>query len=250
MLPPSHSVIFPTELLELIIFATWHLPLSSQDRIIFMTSSALVSRAWADLFSRVSSMDVFIPSPNYLSKYLAMARDAKDTQNKSRISSCRSMSLTINYKPLYMQPRTYETPRMAKALSNLLCFLSGQGERHFPNLQRLSVDHANATFDADIFDVFLFNPFPTMITDLNLLYSYHLKTPPWLIEASKARYGHWQKSLTWSFSSVRRLYIVGGPKELVTDVAMVCPNLEDLSIDRLFDTYELSRPNMNIPAKR
>ncbi|KAJ7163556.1 hypothetical protein C8R43DRAFT_989986 [Mycena crocata] len=60
----------PVELMENIISAAWHLPLSVKERFTLMRSCMFVNSTWADIFDLISSRDVYIPSPAFCDHFL------------------------------------------------------------------------------------------------------------------------------------------------------------------------------------
>ncbi|KAK0186721.1 hypothetical protein F5146DRAFT_1124432 [Armillaria mellea] len=65
------AVLFPAEIIELIIHETWKLPLTHKDRLAFMRTSLHVSSQWLFAFLRESLTDVYFVSLRY-SYYLTI----------------------------------------------------------------------------------------------------------------------------------------------------------------------------------
>ncbi|KAK0455717.1 uncharacterized protein EV420DRAFT_557424 [Desarmillaria tabescens] len=56
----------PTELLEVVVLEFWYSEHSSKDRITFMKACPLINNLWKEVFARISSRDVYIPTVAYL----------------------------------------------------------------------------------------------------------------------------------------------------------------------------------------
>jgi hypothetical protein len=67
---PCHaSPRLPAEIVELVIEHAWLTPQSIDDRVSLMTKHVLISKGWLELYLRVSSRHIYIPTPSYL-RYL------------------------------------------------------------------------------------------------------------------------------------------------------------------------------------
>ncbi|PBK75441.1 hypothetical protein ARMSODRAFT_999885 [Armillaria solidipes] len=60
----------PPELVDIIIAEFWYSELPSKDRIAFMTACPLINSTWRDVYARITSRDIYVPTVAYL-LYLA-----------------------------------------------------------------------------------------------------------------------------------------------------------------------------------
>ncbi|KAK0206038.1 hypothetical protein DFS33DRAFT_1311885 [Desarmillaria ectypa] len=67
----------PFELVEAIISEFWFAEHASEDRIAFMTSCPLISTVWRDVYARVISRDIYVPTLNYLFHLCSIIRSTK-----------------------------------------------------------------------------------------------------------------------------------------------------------------------------
>ncbi|KAK0490310.1 hypothetical protein IW261DRAFT_1587831 [Armillaria novae-zelandiae] len=56
----------PVELVEAVVLEFWCSENSSKDRITFMKSCPLINNLWKDVFARISSRDIYVPTIEYL----------------------------------------------------------------------------------------------------------------------------------------------------------------------------------------
>jgi hypothetical protein len=222
----------PIELIENIISEVWSSPLSSDERITLMTSSALVNKTWSNMFFRVSFKDVYIPCPSYFDQYLRILREDSpifDEHTKSLPDIlCRSINLMVEHTPIYPAlVSTCDEPPMGKVLSDLAYTLTSIP--YLPNLRTISVEYLNTGFD-DLFDNFRFISFPEQVTDLELTFTFTPLTPRWLVDALRTNPVR-QECIQWALPSIRRLSIKGGSEALIADMVSVCPEMEVLEID-------------------
>ncbi len=60
----------PPELVDIIIAEFWYSELPSKDRITFMTGCPLINTIWRDVYARITSRDIYVPTVAYM-LYLA-----------------------------------------------------------------------------------------------------------------------------------------------------------------------------------
>lgn len=232
----------PVELIENIIAATWALPLTSEDRITFMTSSLLVNKTWMVAFMRISSIDVHIPSPQYVWNFFRLICGATlissiDKRFKSYPSQLiKSITIRIDNDATHPNPsKGFEHP-MGKALTDALDSLRIV---RCPSLQRLTVEYHNCLFD-DIASNWRFIHFPSELTELELKYTFSSHTPPWLIESLRSNHERNTNPVPWSLPSVIRLSILGASPALVEDVVSRSPKVESITTDDYINLDENS----------
>ncbi|PBL03855.1 hypothetical protein ARMGADRAFT_36546 [Armillaria gallica] len=74
----------PPELVDIIIAEFWYSELPSQDRITFMTTCPLINTTWRDVYARITSRDIYVPTVAYL-LYLASIICCKLWPNNSAV---------------------------------------------------------------------------------------------------------------------------------------------------------------------
>ncbi|KAK0450332.1 uncharacterized protein EV420DRAFT_1562995 [Desarmillaria tabescens] len=62
----TSNVQLPTELVECIILEIWNSEHPSDERITFMTACPLINSVWKDVFARITSRDIYVPTVAYL----------------------------------------------------------------------------------------------------------------------------------------------------------------------------------------
>ena len=211
----------PFELVEAIVAETWFMPLTSRERVAFMTSAPLVSRAWLAIYSHISRRNVHIPSPSYLDRFLAML--SKDYP----LDLCQSIAFSTD--TLHRHPYSLNKP-----LINLLYTIS---LFRLPNLHTFSLVYATPypdEFLIDLADTFDFAPFPPQITSLQLtLADPEHTSDPWTLISSLPCHpstAH-RRRLSWPLPSVNHLTIRGATELAIVNLVSACPNLSILSID-------------------
>ena len=214
----------PFELVEAIVAETWLMPLTPRERIAFMTSAPLVSRAWLSIYSRISRRHVHIPSPFYLDRYLAML----DTDYP--LDLCQSITFTTDTTSMHCHPYSTNKP-FVNLLYTIALF-------RFPSLHTLSLIYTATPhpdeFLLDLAETFEFAPFPAQITSLELTLANPDHTPdPWTILFSMCSHSNTahQRRLVWPLPSVNNLTIRGATELAIVNLVSVCPNLSVLSID-------------------
>ncbi|KAJ6465212.1 hypothetical protein C8R47DRAFT_50953 [Mycena vitilis] len=214
----AHKLLqLPVELVEHIISTAWHMPLTSQERIVFMRSSALVNSTWADIFDLVSSRHVHVPSSafcdhftqrllrdhftqhsrsrshartpavlSFLRRFLDRFRGPAKLPIQARSANLRCQSLTIQIPNVDVHPDCKGSTRqpMAGVLDDLLEMIDAHSL--VPNLRRLSIEYVNTGFDDMLHRVAL-AALPPQVTHLELRYSFSPAMPSWLVEALRPR---------------------------------------------------------------
>ncbi|KAJ7483455.1 hypothetical protein FB451DRAFT_1439534, partial [Mycena latifolia] len=210
------------ELVERIIITTWHMPLSSNERITFMESSMLVNSTWADIFDSISSRDVYIPSSTFCEHFIQRLRAPKSVTPtiRSRSVNLACQSLTIQIVNVAVHPDKHILP-MGAVLDKFLESLNGRFLT--PNLRHLSIEYVNGGFD-NIFHRESLHAFPRQITHLELCYSFRPETPGWFVEALREKEES-QRNSGWIFQSVTHLSVKGAGQNTVSDLLRSCPNL-------------------------
>lgn len=102
----------PTELFDVIIYNVWFLPLSTDERIIFMTSAPLVNKTWLVLFWRLSYKHVHIPCSSYLDHFFNLLIGI----HKIPRILCQSISITVDH----FYPNSLRDTPMMRTLCRLL----------------------------------------------------------------------------------------------------------------------------------
>ncbi|KAG6910024.1 hypothetical protein DXG01_013748 [Tephrocybe rancida] len=232
----STRVQLPTELLEKIILDAWSSPLSNEDRITLMTSSALVSTTWKSIFCRISHKDVHIPSPAYLFRFTAALAGHSplflDDPSLPR-SLCQSITIKIPATAKKSSTKDNEEPPMGKTLTELLYFLDGILEA--PNLRTLRIEYENMGFD-DIFVCWRFAHFPEQVTDLGILFFFDRDTSTLgdVLRATHRRQNPWTltetESEAYSLRFVQRLFISGASGSFAADMIACCPSAEVVTV--------------------
>ncbi|KAJ7143323.1 hypothetical protein C8R43DRAFT_1199327 [Mycena crocata] len=232
----------PVELMEKIIFTAWHLPLTSEERITLIRSSALVNFTWADIFDLISSRDVYIPSsafcdhflqrlrvqspevpaPSYIGSFLRHFRKpTKITQRPANLA-CQSISIRIANVDVHPDKNGRMRLPMGAVLDELLENLDAHALA--PNLRRLTIDYLDAGFD-DVFQRAGLAALPSQITTLELHYSFSADVPAWLIKALQEKQEK-QRHIGWISRSVTNLFVSGAGENTVRDIARACPNAQ------------------------
>ncbi|KAJ7780101.1 hypothetical protein DFH07DRAFT_682358, partial [Mycena maculata] len=164
----------PVELMTEVITDAWYLPLSSEERITLMRSSALVNSTWADIFDLVSSRDIYLPSPPYFDHFIRRLRaQPHTTPSKGPLSPANlaCQSLTIQLAKPDVRSHKYNRRRvpMSAILSRLLARLNAYSIA--PNLRRLIIEYLDAGFE-DLFQRAALAAVPSQITHLDVRYSF------------------------------------------------------------------------------
>ncbi|KAJ7230356.1 hypothetical protein GGX14DRAFT_582952 [Mycena pura] len=240
----------PVELAEQITSAAWHMPLSSQERIALMRSSALVNSTWAALFDRISSRDVYIPSSAYCDHFIQRLRtqprpiapsssflggfvrlfqkpSAPAAEPHPANLACRSITIQIANPAVH--PNKYNRAHlpMAAALDELMEYIDAHGLA--PHLRRLSVEYLNAPFD-DVFRRVGLGALPPQIEHLELRFSFGAEMPPWLARALRENQER-QRHFGWAARDVTHLSVFGAGESTVQDLLRACPNVRTLDGD-------------------
>ncbi|KAJ7230372.1 hypothetical protein GGX14DRAFT_335467, partial [Mycena pura] len=239
----------PVELVEQIISTTWHMPLSSQERITLMRSSVLVNSTWATLFDHISSRDVYIPSSAYCDHFIQRLR----TQPRPVASSsflggfvrlfqkplapaaelhpanlaCRSITIQIANPAVHPDKYNRIHLPMAAVLDELMEHIDAHGLA--PHLRRLSIEYLNAPFD-DVFRRVGLAGLPSQIKHLELRYLFSADMPSWLADALREKQKR-QRHFEWVAQDVMHLSVFGAGKNTVRDLLRACPNVRTLDVD-------------------
>ena len=142
----------PFKFVEAIVAETWLMPLAPRERIAFMTSAPLVSRAWLSTYSR---RHVHIPSWSYLDCFLAMLN--KDYP----LDVCQSITFStdVTHRHAYSSNKPF---------INLLYAIS---PFRLPKLHIISLIYTTShpdEFLADLTYTLNVAPFPPQITSFEL----------------------------------------------------------------------------------
>lgn len=231
----SNWPMLPLELIENIISETWALPLTSQERIQFMTSSLLVNKTWMTAFMRTSSTDVHIPSPYYVNRFFSLLRqescifDFDENVKSYPRRLIKSISIRVDNDVIHPDSTKMGESPMARALTYILLTL--RSIDNIPTLERLSVEYHNYSYD-DITNHYRFAYIPSHFSELELNYSYGSQTPPWLVDSLRRSYAR-SDNLSWAreLPFIRRLTITGASQGLVEDVMARCPSVVDIMTD-------------------
>ncbi|KAK2463631.1 hypothetical protein APHAL10511_004382 [Amanita phalloides] len=229
-MPPA-PVSFPAELVEEIIKSAWSLPLCADDRIILMTSLSMVHSIWRQAYIQVSSRDVYIPCVSYHDRFLGILRREckfydKDTQACME-SKCRSITFNIEHPPVPQVGPTIDYPA-AKAMADLLYFLSDDQFPSVPNLRKIAIYYHNMNF-ADIFENLRLSDFPSQVVELEIFHTFSPQVPKFLVLALRNK-DESHLHLFWRMPHIRHLTLVGVGCDYVANMVAVCPNLETLEL--------------------
>lgn len=222
----------PIELVETIIIDAWSLPLSTEERIHFMTTALRVNKAWMAMFFRISLKHVHIPCSSYLDKYHALLYGRSPFLNAKTKALprllCHSIAVSVDIPPLYISnipsSKDYNLP-MNKTLINLLYILEIADP--LPNLRTLSIKYLNAPFH-EILNTLSFAPFPKQITRLELNFTFNPDMPNWLIAAL---YHHPAQDQAPYLPSIRHLSFQGCLDVVIAEMVSGCSDLQTLRID-------------------
>ncbi|RDB23748.1 hypothetical protein Hypma_009094 [Hypsizygus marmoreus] len=214
----------PSELIEIIISELWLSSLSTDERVILMTSSRMVGRTWAHAVIRASFQDVFIPCSSYLRYYKRIVDQSvhKHDGNRSLVRDlCQSLTMQKHSTP----------PRATQMLFDGQCEgnpLAPPSLRHFmdalyviphlPNIRILSLEYSNPDHNGDHFV-----SFSIPITSLELKYIFNPRTPAWLIEAMISNEDH--QNAPWTLPPIRHISIIGDVDLVVAGLLAYCPAL-------------------------
>jgi len=231
MNPPSSSAWFPNEILEQIVLQAWSSPLAVDERISFMRSSLLVSKAWAVAFIRVSSRDVFVPCASYTDTFFRTLREESPIYDQHTRTLpnylCRSITFQVHNTPVGTDATTphdvrlfSDDSRAGQALAWSLYTIRSIG--YLPNLRRVSIEYVNWGFD-DISDHYRLVAFPDQVTELELKYTFTEGVPERFVDSLRSEYVR-RECMHWQMPSVRRLVVVGAPDDMVRDLLSTCPN--------------------------
>ena len=199
----------PYDIQREIIHTLWHsTSLSTQDRIIFMTSSTLISKSWVNIFIRVAYRDIYIPCPSYLNYYLQILRHDTSTRNDNlrHLSNglCRTLTFAFDSRN-----------RTSFCLSELLHSIKVFGT--LPHIHTLTIRYSKFSID-DIFDCYQYIDFPDQIENLEVSLS---ETCVGCIQLLRV-------DPPWHLPHVRRLSVQGGDENLVANYLKACPQLQIL----------------------
>jgi hypothetical protein len=225
---------FPVELIEVIIAQTWALPLTSKERLKFMTNSLLVNKMWMASFIRISFTDVYIPTPKYIAPYFRyidgthsmfdFAPELKSLPNRL----CTSLT--------YMFPNDSLIPvksdvMVKKGLFFIMQRLQGSPE-HIPNLRHFALFFENHIFE-ELMDLPCFYYFPRRVPELEVEYSFNSRTPAFLVESlhNSDERSTRRDPAGWSLKAVRKLTILGASNGHAMDWIARGPVLETLTLD-------------------
>jgi hypothetical protein len=265
----SHKTIpqLPAELMEAIISAAWRLPMSSNERILFMRASALVNSTWADVFDLVSSRDVYIPSGQFCDHFIQRLRTGTQPpavappysyfgwffdyfrgpvskpsieQARSANLACQSITIQITNPAKCIGQKSGSPMRlpMSGVLDHLLENIDVWSLT--PNLRRLSIEYVDAGFE-DIFKRAGLAALPTQLTHLDLRYAFNDATPGWFVDSLRMRQER-QRWIWWIAPFVTRLSVSGAGENTVQDVLRVCPNAQILEVDGCERSFEVPLP--------
>ncbi|KAF8159670.1 hypothetical protein B0H34DRAFT_413073 [Crassisporium funariophilum] len=206
----------PYDVLWEVITNLWDSPLSTEERVQFMTSSLLVSKGWMNIYTRVASRSVYIPCSSFLGHFMRTIRQEcliyDATLKELPNELCQSISIDIG-------PGDSESS-LGKAFSDLLYRIKITGT--LPNLRKLSVRYIDVSLD-EMFNCYHFIDVPAQIESLELRYDglfarHHLN----LVRPSYP---------PWHLPFLRHLSVFGCSKTLVENIISGCPMLESLRTD-------------------
>ncbi|SJK99964.1 uncharacterized protein ARMOST_03275 [Armillaria ostoyae] len=129
----------PPELVDLIIAEFWYSELPSKDRITFMTACPLINSTWRDVYARITSRDIYVPTVAYL-LYLAYIIRWKHWPNNSAVyggfppDSTRSITCYVDL--------TNSKDDAAKDPYSAFCNMPNYigFRRCFPNIEKINLE--------------------------------------------------------------------------------------------------------------
>ncbi|KAK0231304.1 hypothetical protein IW262DRAFT_1343399 [Armillaria fumosa] len=87
----------PFELVEAIVSEFWFGEHASDDRIAFMTACPLISTVWRDVYARVTSRDIYVPTLAYLLHLCSIVRSTKSSVYRSSLpESARNITCHVD----------------------------------------------------------------------------------------------------------------------------------------------------------
>ncbi|KAK0199970.1 hypothetical protein DFS33DRAFT_1366057 [Desarmillaria ectypa] len=127
---------FPPELVDIIITEFWYSEHPSNDRITFMTACPLINSVWRDVYARITSRDIYVPTV----AYLLYVSDIIRWCNESAIYGCFSSDSTRTIT-CYVD-LTNSTSDAAKDPYSVFCsFPNYFGFRRcFPNIEQINLE--------------------------------------------------------------------------------------------------------------
>ncbi|PBK71272.1 hypothetical protein ARMSODRAFT_955065 [Armillaria solidipes] len=125
----------PTELIECIILEFWYSEHPSDDRITFMTACPLINGIWKDIYARITSRDIYVPTVAYL-LYLSSIISSNDSAiyPTSLPDSTRTITCYVDL--------IKSTEDAAKEPYSVFCSLPNYIglRRCFPNIERIDLE--------------------------------------------------------------------------------------------------------------
>ncbi|KDQ24680.1 hypothetical protein PLEOSDRAFT_161285 [Pleurotus ostreatus PC15] len=186
-LPPD----LPIEIISKIVSLCWLSPLTNVERITFMKSSVLVSKAWTILYSEVAFKDAFIPSLGYAKYFHNLLDDASaifDADVHSMPDKhCRSLTFQIERPTveLLLKREVQYSPDNNKSIFDLLDWVIDIP--YLPHLRRVSVKYLDCGY-TDLFDNMRLVTFPPSVTDLDISYTFRPNVPSHFIHQLQKTY--------------------------------------------------------------
>ncbi|KAJ4473876.1 hypothetical protein J3R30DRAFT_3244466, partial [Lentinula aciculospora] len=242
----------PIELIEEIIISFWSQPQSTHHRAMFIKSSLAVSHMWATIFTNVFFRDVHIPSGQFALKFLEILRNQPSvfdsfTDNRTLLNRrCRSLtfqrdtddvilksiapessrSSSILVQGLFNKTSKAENP-MSLAIFSVLQFLYYSSS--LPNLRRISILYNNSTL-SDLFTRNKFIGFPTQVKELEIRFTYNVRTPKRVLEQIKQDESA-ISLVPGSLVNVKVLRATGLSKAAERELMEACYNREEVEMD-------------------
>ncbi|KAK0492810.1 hypothetical protein EDD18DRAFT_1357661 [Armillaria luteobubalina] len=125
----------PAELIEAVVLEIWYSENSSQDRITFMKSCPRINNLWKEVFARISSRDIYVPTVAYLIYLSTIIRTnsssiyCSDLPHCARTITCH-VDLTETTNDAAMEPYS-----VLESLPNHCGF-----RRCFPNIEQMNFE--------------------------------------------------------------------------------------------------------------
>ncbi len=141
------STQLPPELVDIIISEFWYSEPPSKDRIAFMRACPLINNLWKDVFARIASRDIYLPTEPYLVYLSTIIRTDKSVIYRHFLpGSTRTMNCCVGL--------TESTSDSAMEPYAVLCSLPHHSgfRRCFPNLHQINlkinycIQHGLSTF--------------------------------------------------------------------------------------------------------
>ena len=214
----SHISI-PIELLEEILRCGWFSPMfGMEERIVFMTAAALVSKTWLEVLLRIICRDVYIThNRQFIIKWSTFFHKLVPEISPSQLCRTITRQIPVSGKTRHGRSSHFQ----GKSIQNMLSTFHGLSL--MPNLRSLTVEYYNPAFGRN--ESF---PFCASIIQLHLEYTFDSDCPRWLMDALLASQHSTSKRLPWAPPHLEHIStpVNEGPITSIIEVLNRCPHLQ------------------------